>query len=84
MLVSAVAAAGFPLFHLDVDVQGSVPPRIQCNPTSRTEPASSVWANNKISFVLGEQVDWVQAHLGENKEISVKWKLMMKPDDGII
>ena len=57
MLVFAVAAAGFPLFIFMWMHKALCHTRPNLPQTSGTEPASCVWAN-KISFVLGEQVDY--------------------------
>ncbi len=73
LMLSAVTAAGFPLFifmwmynALCTATPGTIYPCI----TSGTEPASCVWANNKISFVWANK--WITSTSGGNKEISVK------------
>ena len=74
MLLSAVAAAGFPLFSFMWIYKVDVPPRANLPNTSVTEPASYVWENNKISFVWVNK--WTTSASGEGKGISVKWKLV--------
>ncbi len=67
-------------FHLYVHVQALYHHGSNLPSTSGTEPATCVWANNKIRFV------WVHlAMLGGNKGVSVKLKLVASwPDDGIV